>query len=119
MRGLSRFLFLALVLGPALATAQQQPVSGCAASPSCRPNGFSVLTGNSHVLFSVGVAWDPGFHAGIVPAPAHNEAEPVATQHFHLDGSALSPAAEPAPVPTPPNLLPPPTVAPKADSPKD
>jgi hypothetical protein len=121
VRGLGRLVLLALFLGPTAASAQQQPVNGCAASPSCRQNGFSALTGNSHLLVSLGIAWDPGFHLGIIPAPAHSVTEPVATQRFHLDASALSRAAEAAPVLTPPNLLPAPapTPTPRADSPRD
>jgi hypothetical protein len=103
-RGLSLAL-LALALAPTAARAQQQPVSGCGASPSCRQNGFSVLTGNSHLLFSLGIAWDPGFHAGLIPG--HRETEPVETQQYHLNTSALPPETQAAPTVTPPNLLPP------------
>jgi hypothetical protein len=110
---LNRSLFaFVLATVAAVAAGQQQPAAGCNAAPSCRANGFSVLAGNAggHVLMSFGVAWDPGFHLGLVPAPTLPSAAEDGNQRFHLRTPPLlpPPALETPPPPAPRLTLPPP-----------
>jgi hypothetical protein len=95
----------------AAVAAGQQPVSGCNAAPSCRASGFSALIGNAggHVLMSFGMAWNPGFHLGLVTRPTWpSGAEENGDQRFHLHNPLLVPPEELAPpVPAAPGLTPP------------
>ena len=89
----------------------QQPVNGCNAAPSCRANGFSVLAGNAggHVLMSFSVAWDPGFHLGLVTPPSPPSGIDDGNQRFHLrTPPLLPPPALPTPPLAAPALTPPP-----------
>ena len=96
----------ALATVAAIAAGQQQPVNGCNAAPSCRASGFLALTGNAggHVLMSFGVAWDPGFHLGLVNRPSPpSRAEENGDQRFHLH----TPSLLPSPFLAAPGLTPP------------
>lgn len=99
-------------LAAAAATeAQQQPIHGCNAAPSCRPLGFSTIDKNAGFggLFAgVGARWGPGFTLFVAaPKEIVLTPPPVTGEIFHLGVSLLNPI----PVPT---LLspPPPTPAP-------
>jgi hypothetical protein len=83
-----------------LLLAQQTPIRGCNAAISCnQPKGFSTLTGNGNVLFSVGSRWGPGYEFRVVtPNPAPEPTPSLDTRVFHLRDFSLLP---PSPTPTP------------------
>ena len=100
MRPLSVLLCAAgLAVVASGAGAQTLPQWGCNASPSCRQNGFSTVTGqyreHTGVLFDV--SWDRGLKFDLLRHPGANEESPkVPEQWFHLHPPA-TPAAEPQP----------------------
>ena len=86
------------------AEAQTLASWGCKASPSCRQNGFSTLTGQyrEHTGILFDVSWDRGVKFDLLRHPGANEESPkVPEQWFHLHPPATTPAAEPQPVPAP------------------
>ena len=93
--------FMTVLAGPA--SAQTLPSWGCNASPSCRQNGFSTVTGqykeHTGILFDVG--WDHGPKFDLLRHPSADEESPkVPEQWFHLHPpSTATPAAEPRPAP--------------------
>jgi hypothetical protein len=99
----------AMVFVPGSGAAQQQPITGCNAAPSCRDRGlgYSTLAGNAggSVLFGVGFRWGPGFQFLIVtprPSLAPEPTPSVDTRIFHLrDVSLLPPQPTPTPLPKP------------------
>jgi len=99
----------AMTIAPLLAVAQQQPIHGCGTAISCRPLGFSTLSGpggSGSLLFGVGFGWDPGFHLHIVaPQSIVLAPKPTPLQEgrlFHLGVSLLPQTPSPTPVPAPP-----------------
>ncbi len=108
-------LAAAAASGGTVLLAQQQPIFGCHASPSCAtpPIGPSALTdpAASGLLQGASIRWGHGFHFGLV-APVlarQRSAEPVVdAKVFHLRGVSLLPT--PGPTTTPPT--PTPTVTP-------
>ena len=106
-----------MTLTPIRIAAQQGPVHGCNAAPSCRPLGSASLVtspGVSGVFFGVGMNFTPGTTIYLVsprdaaslvgrPAPSLNR------ELFHLNVSLLPPtpvptpqaAPRPSPTPTP------------------
>jgi hypothetical protein len=96
-----------MVFLPGSGAAQQQPITGCNAAPSCRDRGlgYSALKGNAggSVLFGVGFRWGPGFQLLIVtpkPSLAPEPTPSVDTRIFHLrDVSLLPPQPTPTPLP--------------------
>lgn len=81
------------------AGAQTLPSWGCNASPSCRQNGFSTVTGQykEHTGMLVDVGWDHGLKFDLLRHPSANEESPkVPEQWFHLHPpSTAAPAAPP------------------------
>jgi hypothetical protein len=112
MRTIGAVLLLAggMASMPSRALAQQKPIYGCNAAPSCRPLGFSSLnnnTGVSGVFFGVGMAWGPGFNIHI-PGPheitlVEKRAPEVDGDLFHLNARLLPPMSPstPSPIPSP------------------
>lgn len=104
---------------PSLILAQQKPVYGCNAAPSCRPLGFSNLNSNpgvSGMFFGIGAAWGPGFDVHVV-APheiplIQKKPRRVDGELFHLHASLLPPMPFLTPSPAPPPT-PTPAVAPR------
>ena len=97
--------------------AQQQPIFGCHASPSCAPSptGSSALLDRAAtgLLLGASIRWGPGFHFGLV-APLLSSRESRAgtaadARVFHLRGASLLPTPSPTPTPTspPPDPVPP------------
>ena len=119
MRPLSVLLCAAgLAVVASGAEAQTLPSWGCNASPSCRQNGFSTVTGQykEHTGVLVDVGWDHGPKFDLLRHPSANE-EPtkVPEQWFHLHPpSTATPAAESQPTP-PPAPAPPATKDGEAD----
>jgi hypothetical protein len=103
-RCLNRCLSAFALATVAAVASGQQPVNGCNAAPSCRANVLWALTGNAggHVLMSFGVAWNPGFHLGLVtrPIPPSGAEDNNGDQRFHLH-TPLLPALPAAPGLTP------------------
>jgi hypothetical protein len=95
-------------LTPSRVVAQQKPIYGCNAAPSCRPLGFSNLNANpgvSGVFFGVGMAWGPGFNVHI-PGPheitlVEKKAPGVDGELFHLNARLLPPMSSWTPSPNP------------------
>ena len=90
------------------------PSWGCNASPSCRQNGFSTVTGQykEHTGVLVDVGWNHGPKFDLLRHPSANEPSPkVPEQWFHLHPPSTAAPGPEAPQPTPPR--PPATVAPK------
>jgi hypothetical protein len=118
MRAIGLALGLAgwIALMPFPILAQQRPVYGCNAAPSCRPLGVAGLNSNlgvSGVFFGMGMAWGPGFNIHIVAPNViplfEKKASPVEGELFHLRVSLLPPMPFLTPAPAPPT----PTVAPR------
>ena len=83
----SSFCAVLLAALASAASAQQAPTSGCNASPSCRQNGFSVLTGQDkeHTGPAFGVQWGPGFHFGLLRHDTETPGVTLPTEgRFHL-----------------------------------
>jgi hypothetical protein len=89
------------------------PSWGCNASPSCRQNGFSTVTGQykEHTGVLVDVNWDHGPKFDLLRHPSANEpSQKVPEQWFHLHPPTTAtpvqetplPTPQPAPVPTAP-----------------
>ena len=102
---------VAFFAAAAFSVAQQQPIHGCNAAPSCRPLGFSTLDKNAGFggfFFGVGARWGPGFEL-FVPAsreiPILAPPAPGTGEIFHLGASLLNPLPAPTllspPPPTP------------------
>jgi hypothetical protein len=102
---------LFVLAAAATTVAQQQPIHGCNAAPSCRPLGFSALDKNAGfggLFVGVGARWGPGFTLFVAaPKEIVLTPAPVTGEIFHLGVSLLNPLAVPTPL-----SLPPPTPAP-------
>jgi hypothetical protein len=105
MRPLSVLLCAAgLAVVASGAGAQTLPSWGCNASPSCRQNGFSTVTGqykeHTGVLFDVN--WDHGLKFDLLRHPSTRDETPRGEQWFHLHPpSTATPPAEPRPAVSP------------------
>jgi hypothetical protein len=77
------------------------PSWGCNASPSCRQNGFSTVTGQykEHTGVLVDVSWDHGPKFDLLRHPTPGEESPkLHEQWFHVHPPApATPAAGPQP----------------------
>ncbi len=98
---------MALIALPA--PAQQKPIYGCNAAPSCRPLGypsFNSSNGVSGMFFGVGMAFGPGYNIHLVtPANAvtlvQRPVPDLSRGVFHLNASLIPPTPVPEPTPTP------------------
>ncbi|HKA36359.1 MAG TPA: hypothetical protein VKH43_06030 [Thermoanaerobaculia bacterium] len=105
---------LFLLAAAASVVAQQQPIHGCNAAPSCRPLGYSTLDKNAGFggfFFGVGARFGPGFNVfvpGVKEIPVLAPPAPPTGEIFHLGASLLNPLPTPA-------LFPPPSTTPAPD----
>jgi hypothetical protein len=102
-----RFAFglISLIALAPWVSAQQEPVHGCGAAVSCRPLGFSTLTGNSNSVVFGGFSFCPGFSFHIVTprpsAPSSEETSQVGVRVIRLRNVSLLPSPTPTPAPAP------------------
>src|SRR5262249_22652465 len=87
------------------AGAHTLPNCGCNASPACRQNGFSTVTGQYKDRTGIlcDLSWDHGLKFDLLRHPSPSQEPPkVPDQWFHLHPpSSPTPAAEPTPPPVP------------------